>query len=120
MYISDEEDLSDEAVEARHEGVLKNMRYLTIYHYHHCYYYHNYKDYYHYYYHHYNHHHHHYNHYHHHHHHHHRDRWALLQRLRLEKKYELLGLPFNWEEGVFYVGQIDEVDYETLFHAVNI
>jgi hypothetical protein len=53
IVLSDEEDLSDEAVEARHEGVLKNMR----------------------------------------------DRWALLQRLRLEKKYESLGLPFDWEEG---------------------
>ena len=49
----EEEDLSDRAVEARHEGVLKRMR----------------------------------------------DRWALLQRMRMERKYALLGVPFNWEEG---------------------
>ena len=28
-----------------------------------------------------------------------RDRWATLQKLRMEKKYALLGIPFNWDEG---------------------
>ena len=49
----EEEDLSDKAVEARHEGVLKGMR----------------------------------------------DKWAFLQRMRMERKYALLGLPFIWDEG---------------------
>ena len=29
-----------------------------------------------------------------------RDRWATLQKLRMERKYALLGIPFNWDEGV--------------------
>jgi hypothetical protein len=49
----EEEDLSDLAVAARHEGMLKKMR----------------------------------------------DRWALLQRLRMERKHALLGVPFQWVEG---------------------
>jgi hypothetical protein len=49
----EEEDLSDVAVAARHEGMLKKMR----------------------------------------------DRWALLQRLRMERKHALLGVPFQWVEG---------------------
>lgn len=49
----EEEDLSDVAVEARHEGMLKKMR----------------------------------------------DRWALLQRLRVERKFDLLGVAVCWEEG---------------------
>jgi hypothetical protein len=28
-----------------------------------------------------------------------RDRWATLQKLRMERKYALLGIPFNWDEG---------------------
>ena len=50
---AEEEDLSDKAVEARHEGVLKGMR----------------------------------------------DKWAFLQKMRMERKYALLGLPFIWDEG---------------------
>ena len=30
-----------------------------------------------------------------------RDRWATLQKLRMERKYALLGIPFNWDEGVY-------------------
>lgn len=29
-----------------------------------------------------------------------RDRWATLQKLRMERKYALLGIPFNWDEGM--------------------
>ena len=28
-----------------------------------------------------------------------RDKWAFLQRMRMERKYALLGLPFIWDEG---------------------
>jgi hypothetical protein len=30
-----------------------------------------------------------------------RDRWATLQKLRMERKYALLGIPFNWDEGAW-------------------